>query len=805
MASEVASVSLEEDNGASDKPTGTQQTPSSSERADNVVPMETDEATEDKRPETEDKPSSDANQLTASNEDEDWSRAQQCSSAFVIEVFQCKLCSSFNSTRKTAITKHLKDKHAREWETLKGADNPSSLATSSKENSLTQGDLEEMLERELTRRNQGKADVTPTATPQQSTVIAVPVQQAVCRGPQKITGAVPVGNNAVFLPFVSVQPNLQPKLVRVPMQSTSRRRPGRPKSLLPKVVRIESLQSKVTPQGASVQSKQSQAAPPVPSQISLRPGLRQSANRKPKEFKDFVVLSPGKRNLASGDKSNGDDSDDDFDVEEETDEDLAEDAHEVDKQSDKKVQESEKELEDRPKESQQSQAVSPLKEQNVVKKKFQCPDCLMRFASTESLKRHKDLKRCIGIPITGKEFPCPDCKYVGTAVTSLKVHMQSHKQRRQKKYGCVHCKKGFTSIKGVKVHRRNNCCPALKQKKPKGPRMYPCELCGRQCKEKRGLTEHMASHSEIRQHKCDFCKKGFKTSGALRRHRKKHQDRFFYCDLCKFKSRWRSSLKTHFEAHHAEDTREWLQCPQCPHQTKNKYYLKRHIESHTDTRMFICEVCGKDYKTQVILNCHRETHQNGVYPCEKCDYVGKTKMQLYSHQLVHIPRDKMTFKCDQCNWVGKRKSELSIHYRKHSALKLYQCGACGKSYKHKHALTRHMNEKHFGKALDLSTLEVHEISPHTGENTVLHTVQDMIDRAQMGLKVTHEGQSLSGIPAIVQAAQQYQLMQGSEMVEEVEADHADQMITHQNPNVAVTFEITTSGGVHRRSHVQTAQ
>ncbi|XP_022081145.1 telomere zinc finger-associated protein-like [Acanthaster planci] len=834
MANVMADGALEQDNSPSAKPTGSQQPQSTSGGMDMVEGVDddmdevsvgldmTDEADEDKN-EPQDELRVKANLEDTPNEDADWSRARQCLSVFHIEVFQCKLCFSFNSTRKAAIAEHLEEKHAGEWETVADNDSTPSPATDdSKKSALTQGDLEEMIERELIVGNQRKPDGTPTVTPKQSAVITIPAQQSTLqnqstRGPQRIiTGPVSVGNNAVFLPFVSVQTApagmLQPTSVRQLPQATTgtnavvcaknKRGRGRPKSLpsitavpsvtpAPKGVGNNSRQLAVSQSEESIGSGKSHSAGPC--RISLRPGLRRSADRKPREFKDYVLVSPSER--GSGVEGNpGAEDDDDKDVvyEKENEEDKSEGVDEPDEQQDDL------------KGSEQAPRVS--------QRKLQCPKCLMTFGTRDALKRHSHLQRCIGVPITSKEFPCPSCDYTGISAASLRIHLHSHRQRREKRYGCASCRKGFTTIKGVKKHRRNNRCPALKQKKPKGPKMFTCDQCGKECKEKRGLREHMATHSEIRLYKCDFCSKGFKTPGSLRRHRKKHQDRFFYCDQCKFKSRWRSSLKTHFEAHHAEDSREWLQCPQCPHQTKNKYYLKRHIESHTDTRMFICEVCGKDFKTEIILNVHRGTHEEGTYPCEKCNYVGKTKMQLYSHQLVHIPRDKMTYKCDQCSWVGKRKSELSVHYRKHSTLKLYQCSGCGKSYKHKHALTRHMSEKHLRKTLVLDSLEMEGMVSHAGENTVLNTVQDIIHRAQMGLKVTHQGQTLTGIPAIVHAAQQYHLIQSSEIVEEVDADQSDQIITHEDGNVAMTsvpvakfFEITTSGVGHQNESAQATQ
>ncbi len=83
-------------------------------------------------------------------EDAEWSLAKQCLSVFLIEVYQCRFCSSFNSTQKATVTDHLKEKHFTEWQILREVRNDVSVVDGgSQTNPLNQEDLEQMVEREL--------------------------------------------------------------------------------------------------------------------------------------------------------------------------------------------------------------------------------------------------------------------------------------------------------------------------------------------------------------------------------------------------------------------------------------------------------------------------------------------------------------------------------------------------------------------------------------------------------------------------------------------------------------------------------
>ncbi len=561
-----------------------------------------------------------------------------------------------------------------------------------------------------------------------------------------------------------------------------------------------------------------------------RSGLR--GNRKPKVFKDYVVDNFSMRNSSSVDNLGGvkqeeEETSDYEDLEPE----LAFQCEECDFQTSTKS----------------SLQIHLRSIHHIALKKPKCPLCFRRFVSHRGLKRHRQFNNCRGRPETGQtdgevsdrdmgeeKFKCNQCDYNSSSLIGLKIHSHIHEERQQRSFSCKLCSKTFVSLKGVALHQRLRCSFLHKRRKNPKRKFYQCTHCGRTCKNRKVLLEHMSTHSDIRSCKCNLCPKTYKTKTSLHRHLQKHRDIFHFCDQCDFKTQWKSSLKTHVNMMHAgEESTEFFKCSHCEYKTKNKFYLKHHENTHSDDRPFVCEICGKASKTQLVHNAHMETHKNCEYPCSKCDYVGRTKMAIYSHQLVHMSRDQMSYKCEQCNWAGKRKIELKMHYRKHSTARLYHCGHCGKSYKHNHGLTRHLKEKHLldspehlsdleglaskdeqNDVHDLNSAQVREIiasrrinlevnSQHLGEAQLLQEVQDAHEASALdqeslqaqasilnSIHVSHIIQSAQGEITQVQGASDISHSTGvdgsrvvSQIVKQYQIIQDSQVIDHPDENL----------------------
>ena len=77
-------------------------------------------------------------------------------------------------------------------------------------------------------------------------------------------------------------------------------------------------------------------------------------------------------------------------------------------------------------------------------------------------------------------------------------------------------------------------------------------------------------------HLCIMCLKTFMTSGGLYKHKKIAHGR----------------------------TEDLIPCPECDNKFVTQSALKRHISKHSTDRPFICQICGKSYKTKYALNSH---------------------------------------------------------------------------------------------------------------------------------------------------------------------------------------------------------
>ena len=68
---------------------------------------------------------------------------------------------------------------------------------------------------------------------------------------------------------------------------------------------------------------------------------------------------------------------------------------------------------------------------------------------------------------------------------------------------------------------------------------------------KSNLTQHQATHSEVRSFKCSICPEGrsFKRKRDLNQHIVFHYEPKFVCSRCGYKTHTKSNLKTHEKIH----------------------------------------------------------------------------------------------------------------------------------------------------------------------------------------------------------------------------------------------------------------
>ncbi|GFR69008.1 zinc finger protein Gfi-1b [Elysia marginata] len=170
------------------------------------------------------------------------------------------------------------------------------------------------------------------------------------------------------------------------------------------------------------------------------------------------------------------------------------------------------------------------------------------------------------------------------------------------------------------------------------------------------------------------------------------------------------------------EPRAEFHCGQCNKPFNTPHGLEVHVRrSHTGSRPFACEICGKTFGHAVSLDQHRATHsQERSFECPQCGKTFKRSSTLSTHLLIHsdtrpypcpycgkrfhqksdmkkhtyIHTGEKPHKCQQCGKAFSQSSNLITHSRKHTGFKPFACNRCGRAFQRKVDLRRHFETQH---------------------------------------------------------------------------------------------------------------
>ncbi|XP_030647106.1 growth factor independent 1A transcription repressor b [Chanos chanos] len=165
-------------------------------------------------------------------------------------------------------------------------------------------------------------------------------------------------------------------------------------------------------------------------------------------------------------------------------------------------------------------------------------------------------------------------------------------------------------------------------------------------------------------YKCIKCSKVFSTPHGLEVHvRRSHSGtRPFACDICG---------KTFGHA----------------------VSLEQHKAVHSQERSFDCKICGKSFKRSSTLSTHLLIHSDTrPYPCQYCGKRFHQKSDMKKHTFIHT--GEKPHKCQVCGKAFSQSSNLITHSRKHTGFKPFGCDLCGKGFQRKVDLRRHKETQH---------------------------------------------------------------------------------------------------------------
>ena len=190
----------------------------------------------------------------------------------------------------------------------------------------------------------------------------------------------------------------------------------------------------------------------------------------------------------------------------------------------------------------------------------------------------------------------------------------------------------------------------------------------------------------------------------LENHLDNQEEKWYKCDQCHFKTRAKTSLKSHINSFHLdEEYVKWYECNQCPFKTKHKNSLKLHVvakhQNQEKIKWYACENCAFKTKriTQLkmhVLGLHLDEKVVKWHESEECPFKAKLRRNLKRHVRIHHSEKPERFECANCSYETNTKAKLKRHGKIHVDIKSYQCEHCPYKAKRPEYLKRHMNNRH---------------------------------------------------------------------------------------------------------------
>ncbi|KAB0399306.1 hypothetical protein E2I00_003126 [Balaenoptera physalus] len=287
---------------------------------------------------------------------------------------------------------------------------------------------------------------------------------------------------------------------------------------------------------------------------------------------------------------------------------------------------------------------------------------------------------------------CPFCDFACRHQLVLDHHVKGHGGTRL--YKCTDCAYSTKNRQKITWHSRVHT----------GEKPYRCHLCPYACADPSRLKYHMRIHKEERKYLCPDCGYKCKWVNQLKYHMTKHTvsyrhplytrgyvgNRTHQCQtgLEHSKDMVLRLLVFLMSQDHSDSSGPLVlvpppsvvmcslslpcptglkpyQCPECEYCTNRADALRVHQETrHREARAFMCEQCGKAFKTRFLLRTHLRKHSEAKpYVCNVCHRAFRWAAGLRHHALTHT--DRHPFFCRLCSYKAKQKFQVVKHVRRH--------------------------------------------------------------------------------------------------------------------------------------------
>lgn len=289
---------------------------------------------------------------------------------------------------------------------------------------------------------------------------------------------------------------------------------------------------------------------------------------------------------------------------------------------------------------------------------------------------------------------------------------------------------GTEAVETVYLHK--NTRKQTRSSRKKDDNRFKCPHCSEMIRVTY-LNQHIKNVHEENNHICPVCGVLKSNSAKMSRHIKLYHSedvKIYSCPECDYKTKFEATFQRHVKGHmyRRGELQKPFQCKRCEKRFVNVTTLKTHMTLHTGYKPFKCEICEKEFAQKHNYQVHVEKHVKGnkasldgqgglvvsgnvqnvmegsaytgkfkrklCFPCEKCGKMFRWKHDMKRHiKTVHLGIKQ--YKCNICDKKFIDKSALSLHVLStHKQDVTFNCTLCTKKYYSKYKLKSHMEEKH---------------------------------------------------------------------------------------------------------------
>ena len=137
-------------------------------------------------------------------------------------------------------------------------------------------------------------------------------------------------------------------------------------------------------------------------------------------------------------------------------------------------------------------------------------------------------------------------------------------------------------------------------------------------------------------------------------------------------------------------------CTLCDYVGKSKHLLKSHNKNkHDKEGLYQCKFCpivkSKMKDLTIHIRDYHDSHNRYKYVCSQCDRKFTKMYHLKNH--VKVIHEGIRFPCDQCEYKAREPSNLRHHKLRHHDEDKYPCSECD-YWGNKVKLQYHMRNMH---------------------------------------------------------------------------------------------------------------